>query len=176
MEELTENYKRRLSEVSNNSDELIRVPDLDCGDYLALIAMDRVSGIYIYYFINDKEILTSSDVRSLFSKLAKSIIEAGSGQERDIKFMARLFLLIYQGKKAIVINNLSECASLEEGRIPADLFFPPSLETSKEHLIYSFWTYEIWKNLVSQWCLNINHNGTFQYTVREFPPPGDWSA
>ncbi len=176
MKELTENYKWRLAEVSHDSDALIRVPDLDCADFLAFIEVDKVVGTMVYYFINNTEILTTSNVRSLFSKLSKSIIEAGSGQERDIKFMTRLFLLIYPGRKAVVINNLSECALLEEGRIPPGLFFPPSLEINKGHLIYSFWTYEIWKNLVSQWCLNLNHDGTFQYTVREFPPSGDWST
>lgn len=174
MEQLSPEYNNRLSKIAGDSHELIRVPDLDCANYLALTKINQKSGAQVYYFIDHKEVLSSIDVVDLFSKLSKRIIETGSGQEHDVKFIARLFLLICKGRKALVVDNLKDCALLEPGRIAKDQFYSPMSKNNKGTLNYKFWTYEIRKNLISKWELDIDGKGTFSYSVDEFPPPNDW--
>jgi len=174
MKKLSQEYNRRLSEVITENDTLIRVPDLDSANYLALISNHK-SG-HVYYFIDDKEILTSVDVQLLFSKLSKRIIQTAAPSTPNIQLIARLFLLIYKGRKALIVEQLEECALLEQGRISTAQFSSPFLKMKKTTLMYNFWTYEIHKNLIANWVLTINHDGTFKYTLEEFPPLNNWDS
>jgi len=174
MQQAPSAYSKRLAAVIDDGREPIRVPDLDCADYLCFVTSTGIGGVLKYYFINNSELQTTTDAKLLFSKLIARILALESGQEKNIRFIARLFLLVYKVRKAVVVEKQEECALLEPDRIPEDQWSSPSLKIDDDRLSYSFWSYEVHKNLLSFWKLNLEQSGAFQYTVEEFPAPKSW--